>query len=285
MSAFTTAKPSLTKSIKSLIGSVVASACPEVAMDLYRRPVREPSRLVERLILCHLRARAIHQNRNRFFERLHRDFWQGGGGDVYSENCGDLLDDLCLTQQVAELQELHSLWSKLRMERMVEFGTCNGRLLDHLHDRFRPADPSTGIDINAEQIRRNQEKHDPSTLTFFAGDAQAWLEGSAGSEGYRQGKTLFISNGGVLEYFSRTQLDQMLSHIRSECANSLFFASEPVAADHDMEREKGSLPFGKELSFSHNYADVFEANGFELLHQRRFVFQQWTMMATIALAR
>jgi len=96
--------------------------------------------------------------------------------------------------------------------------------------------------------------------------------------------TLFVSNGGVLEYFRRERLDEMLSHISSSLVPTTFFAVEPVATDHDWSKVTDSIPFGEELSFSHNYTDLFESNGFEILHQRAVEFDTWMMMATIAVS-
>ena len=91
-----------------------------------------------------------------------------------------------------------------------------------------------------------------------------------------------VSNGGVLEYFRRERLDEMLSHISRNLPSALFFASEPVACDHDWSSTAESIPFGDELSFSHNYKDLFESNGFEVLHQRATDFESWRMVATVA---
>ena len=63
------------------------------------------------------------------------------------------------------------------------------------------AKTSTGIEINAEQVRQNQESSEfDSRIEFLNADGGEWLlkNGKANS--------LFVSNGGVLEYFRRERL-------------------------------------------------------------------------------
>ena len=125
---------------------------------------------------------------------------------------------------------------------------------------------------------RNQSEFD-SRIKFSNADGGNWLleNGKANS--------LFVTNGGVLEYFRRERLNEMLTHISSNLPPSVFFAVEPVANDHDWAATTESVPFGEELSFSHNYSNLFESNGFEVLHQRAVQFDAWKMVATIAKTR
>ena len=76
----------------------------------------------------------------------------------------------------------------------------------------------------------------------------------------------------------------MLSYISSQLWPAIFFAVEPVAHDHDWSKTVESIPFGEELSFSHNYTHLFESNGFEIVHQRFVEYDAWNMMATIAVS-
>ena len=74
----------------------------------------------------------------------------------------------------------------------------------------------------------------------------------------------------------------MIRFIATDLSPAMFLAIEPVAEDH-AEENRSSVPFGEELSFSHNYRDLFESNGFEVVHQRAVLYEQWKMMATIAI--
>lgn len=114
---------------------------------------------------------------------------------------------------------------------------------------------------------------------FECADAREWL--------YENGRanTLFVTNGGVMEYFRREQLNEMLQFISTELKPAMFFAVEPFAADHNWSTTTESIPFGVELSFSHNYRDLFASNGFDIVHQRPITYKSWRMVTTIAITR
>ena len=218
------------------------------------------------------------ENRQEFLARLHSDFWQGKAGAHYSENCDHRFEDLFLGKQQEDFQALQAVWESMAGRNIVEVGTNSGLLLQYLTENLPQVGHSVGLDINGEQIARNQqsENFDPR-IEFVKADGAQWISENA------KPMTLFVSNGGVLEYFQREKVEEMLSHISSDCGPSIFFASEPVAADHDFETSKQSIPFGEECSFSHNYTDVFESNGFHIIHQRAVMYESWKMMSTIAI--
>ena len=159
----------------------------------------------------------------------------------------------------------------------MEIGCSSAPVLNYLTKSIPSIRSAVGIDINTEQIEKNRNaSHFDSRVRFIAGDGFQWVLENG------QENTLFITNGGVLEYFPREHLTRMLSHISTKLGNSLFFAVEPVAEDHDWATSEESIPFGDELSFSHNYQLAFASSGFEIIHQRPVVYQQWKMMATLA---
>ncbi len=263
--------------MKELAGQAVASLATRRTQELFDSPVSQPTGMQDKLIMAHLRRRAFVENQADFFERLHIDFWQGDGGAVFSENCDHRFEELFLAKQAAELSVLQEMWLTRKPEHIVEFGCNSGLLLNYLTKNLLGVISATGIEINAEQVQRNQESDSlDDRIQFECADGGQWLLENA------KPNTLFVSNGGVLEYFRRERLDQMLTHIRENLGPAMFFASEPIANDHDWSQSNESIPFGEELSFSHNYTDLFEVNGFEIYHQRAVEFNSWKMMATIA---
>ena len=227
--------------------------------------------------MAFLKRRAMLEDQTDFFERLHLDFWSGEGGAVFSGNCDHRFEDLFLAKQKADFDELSKVWNQHSPNHIVEFGCSSGLLLNHLAKHLEGVQTASGIEINAEQVLKNQQSNafDPR-IEFIQADGGQWLEDNG------QSNTLFVSNGGVLEYFSRERLNEMLTHISSKLGPAIFFAVEPVANDHDWSKTTDSIPFGEELSFSHNYNDLFESNGFQIVHQRAVEFDSWKMMATIA---
>lgn len=263
--------------LKVQAGSIASACFPRRARKLYRHPINNPSSWTDKAILYYLRKRSLQQNRTRFFERLHKDFWSGSSGAVYSSNCDHRFNDLFIQKQKIEFDQVVKIWSKRQLRNIVEFGCNSGLLLNYLTKNLPCVESSIGLEINSEQVNRNRESDElDKSIQFVLGDAADWL--------FQNGtdKTLYVSNGGVLEYFRRERLDEMLSYIASSCSPAVFFAVEPVAHDHDFELQKESLPFGDELSFSHNYIDLFTSNGFKIIHQRAVMFESWKMLATIA---
>lgn len=267
----------LAKACKSLIGQAISTTSPQRTRELLASPVSSPAGFRDKAIMAHLKREAVRENREDFFERLHQDFWSGQGGAEFADNCDHRFNDLFMTQQAPDFNRLLEIWRENPRQQIVEFGCNSGLLLNYLTTNLDQVQSSIGIEINADQVRRNQEsdKFDPR-VNFLHADGGQWLLNNG------QANTLFVSNGGVLEYFRRERLDEMLSHISSALKPATFFSVEPIAADHDWKNSNESIPFGDELSFSHNYTHLFESNGFRIEHQRAVQFEQWEMMATIA---
>ncbi|MFK7766934.1 MAG: methyltransferase domain-containing protein [Mariniblastus sp.] len=266
--------------IKRVAGQAVSYAYPQKTKHLLGRPTGSPSGLIDKLLMAHLKERAKRLGHVEFFENLHRDFWQGDGGAVFAKNCDHRFEDLFLSKQKEDFDALQALWNSVGgIDRIVEFGCNSGLVLNYLTQNLDGVKSATGIEINQNQVDANQASEGfDSRVKFECADGGDWL--------FKSGKpsTLFVTNGGVLEYFRRERLNEMLTLISKRLEPALVFSIEPVASDHDWSKTKESIPFGEELSFSHNYTDLFESNGFEIVHQRATEFESWKMMATVAKA-
>ena len=169
------------------------------------------------------------------------------------------------------------MWKDTRPDHIVEIGCNSGLLLNYLSTHLPDVKSAVGIDINHNQIQanRNNSRLD-SRIEFVCGDGCDWIIKNA------KPNSLFVTNGGVLEYFQRQRLDQLLTYLDQNLSPAYFFSIEPVATDHDWNEINESIPFGEELSFSHNYRDLFQSNGFQILHQRPTEFERWQMFTTLA---
>lgn len=279
LSIDTVQQRNLKQSAKELLGRAFASFASNRADELFTAPLSQPAGIRDKLIMAYLKRRAVLENQSDFFERLHIDFWQGDGGAVFSENCDHRFEDLFLAKQNVDFDQLRSVCQSKQPQHIVEFGCNSGLLLQYMTTELEGIQSSTGIEINAEQVRQNQlSSIFDSRIKFVNADGGKWLFDNG------ETNTLFVSNGGVLEYFRRERLNEMLTHISSNLGPAVFFAVEPVADDHDWNQTNDSIPFGEELSFSHNYTDLFQSNGFRIVHQRAVEFDSWKMMATIAVS-
>lgn len=264
-------------SVKQLVGQALSIMSPQRARELTETPLASPVGFRDKAIMNHLRQKALRERRTDFLELLHKDFWRGEGGNAFSSNCDHRFEELFLQRQKEDFEVLLDLWEQSEVHRIVEFGCNSGLLLNYLAKELPGVEEAIGLEINEEQVKANEQVDSfDSRIRFVCGDASEWLFENG------TGNCLFVSNGGVLEYFRRERLDEMLSHISRNLPSALFFASEPVACDHDWSSTAESIPFGDELSFSHNYKDLFESNGFEVLHQRATDFESWRMVATVA---
>lgn len=277
LSVETAESNSVKERLKISFGSTLAQIFPSRAEQLANSPTHSTQNRRDQLIMAFLRDRARLSNDTRFFEAFHRDFWSGDGGAVFSSNCDHRFEEIFLAQQQEEFSLLKSTWALGKYDHIVEIGCCSGLLLQFLTSNLPGVESAVGIDINQSQISANTNNGSfDSRIEFHCADGYDYVCNNA------RPNTLFVTNGGVLEYFSREQLDRMLSKLGFEIGNSLFFSVEPIAPDHDWECSRESIPFGEELSFSHNYQDAFESNGFAVRHQRHVDFESWRWMATVA---
>ena len=262
---------------KISLGRLAAKTAPRRTKQLTQSPLSAPKSLRDKSIMAFLKHQARLEQREEFFEALHEDFWQGEGGNVFAENCDHRFEQMFLKQQKADFEQLLKICETKKPEQIVEFGCNSGLLLDYMVKEIPDIQSAVGIDINRQQIERNQQAgHFDPRIEFLACDGVDWVLNNA------EKNTLFVTNGGVMEYFRRERLDQMMNHIATDRSPAIFFAIEPNASDHDLDSVLDSIPFGEELSFSHNYKDLFQSNGFDVLHQRATNFESWQMMATIA---
>ena len=270
-------RPTWKERLKTQVGGAVSAVLPARSRSLYRAPVSDADHFLDRMMVAYLRHRALEEGRARFLERLHSDFWQGEGGSVFSGNCDHRFEDLFLRKQAEDFQVLSDTWTQRTHTSIVEFGCNSGLLLQHLTTSLPGVEHAIGVDLNQAQILANQvsDGFDPR-IQFVCEDASSWLKSHGG------GNCLFVTNGGVLEYFRRDRLLRLLTTIATHRSPATFFAVEPVAEDHDLDSDPRSIPFGEELSFSHNYRQLFEAAGFTVIHQRAVYFESWKWLATVA---
>lgn len=265
---------------KISLGRFAAKTAPRRAEQLMLAPLSAPQGLRDKSIMAFLKHQARLEQREEFFEALHEDFWRGEGGNVFAENCDHRFEQMFLAKQKLDFEQLLKICETRRPDRIVEFGCNSGLLLNYMVQQFPNIKSAIGIDINQQQIERNrQADHFDPRIQFLTADGVDWVIENA------EPNTLFVTNGGVMEYFRRARLNLMMNHISAHLSPATFFAIEPNALDHDLENDASSIPFGEELSFSHNYNDLFMGNGFDVVHQRATTFESWQMMATIAVTR
>ena len=78
---------------KIAIGKTLSVLLGPRAGQLAAAPESNPLGIIDRMLMAYLRDRAQLANDTVFFERLHAEFWQGQGGEVFSTNCDHRFED------------------------------------------------------------------------------------------------------------------------------------------------------------------------------------------------
>lgn len=247
--------------LKSLLGTIALRLFPQRAQRLAGRIGADDVRLIDRIILFGLKRNVGEPAQ---LSRLHSRFWAGPAGVRFSERCAERFGAWFMAAHHGVVDEVEKMIASdpRRYVFLYEIGCGDGQVVHYLSQRLRTIQRFTGIDINAEVIARNKQTYTQSNLDFACGNAIDWISRHA------HPGSIFISNGGVLEYFSEKDMTVLLQHIRRCLRPAAFAIIEPIADDHDLERETASRPFGREWSFSHNHKRLFEENGFHILYQR-----------------
>jgi len=274
-SAMQTAKPfdsdfyDLRQSIKSSLGEALALLLPSRAAQLTERPTRKAGSFLDRLLIQGLIRSKSRQGDHAFLARLHRAEWEQDLCEDFCVNTTYRFQNWFLEKHVVAIDALEEEWnatdpdvSKARptFDHFVEVGCGSGQVTRYMANRFPQLSTYTGIDICPQQIERNNAETENEQISFVAGDGLKWIRDNL------QQNTLFMTNGGVLEYFAPAELDQLFGDLKAS-SPSMVVTIEPIAADHDLVEQTESRPFGEERSFSHNYPEALRRNGFEIVFQ------------------
>ncbi|MRI02614.1 methyltransferase domain-containing protein [Kriegella sp. EG-1] len=192
---------------------------------------------------------------------LHRNYWVNKGDELFVET-DDMFENVFLPKWSFIFDELEIELSKGTSEfnTLVEIGTGNGNVLNYLSKKFLQINRFVGIDLSVKQIEINREKFLSNTkLEFVAADAVDWVKKNG--EDY----TIFVTSGGVLEYFTQENLMMFLKQLNT-LGKTIFIAIEPIGIKVNFDIDSDSQIYGPERSFSHNYKRLFENSGFEIWH-------------------
>ena len=215
--------------------------------------------LIDRIVRNGLRSRAIRQGDHVRLRNMHRAFWQTEAQD-FGESHAFRFREQFLDGDVETFDHVGHLFESATINNVYEIGCGNGQVLNYLADHFPKAKQLVGIDIDESLIQHNQEHFKEERIQFVRADALNWLSDHA------QHNSLFVTNGGVLEYFLQDELEQFFSMV-SQIQPTAIALIETIGTDHDLSRELATWVYGRELSFSHNYPWLLRENGFEIRHQ------------------
>ncbi len=196
--------------------------------------------------------------------KLHQNYWINKGSELFIKT-KDAFDNVFIPYWTFIFDELQIklLNSPVQYHTLVEIGTGNGKVLHYLSQKFPNIKKFVGLDLSPIQTEINKERYKShSKLEFVAEDALDWVKTHGRSH------TIFVTSGGVLEYFTEEQLLTFLVEI-NKLGKSLFIAIEPNDVDHNFTTNPEFQVYGYERSFSHNYPRIFNRAGFKIFHLSR----------------
>lgn len=264
-------------------GRVVELVAPGLGRDL-DAPSRDPVSARLKRAIRHARlARARRAGDAQAVERLLGDFWRGTAGDRFHTAHSDARFDLFREAHHDVLDAVRAVMADApgAFRRLVEIGCGDGRVLEYALAQLPDIERAVGIDINASVIESDAARNPrPEALSYVCGDGLDWLQTHA------EPGTVLLTNGGVYEYFAPDRLDAVFAEI-ARAAPAAVALVEPLAPEHDLGTEEGSLVFGAENSFSHNYRARLTRAGFEIAHAREVTIEptRWIVMVAVRAAQ
>lgn len=264
--------------LKLAIGRVAELALPALGreIDEDRNPARAPA--LKRAILYARLRRAQAAGDASAIEGALAAFWTGQAGDRFHDRFADERFGLFREHHAVTVEVLAGLVEDgLEISRLVEIGCGDGAVAAYCAERLTAIPQVVGLDINAAVIARNCGRQPAgSRLSFVRGEARDWLTANP------QPGTAVLTNAGVLEYLSQENLDRLLQAL-APAPPAAVALIEPVAPEHDLDRQDASFVFGREKSFSHNHRRRLENAGFEIVwaQETRAWDTRWMMMVGV----
>jgi SAM-dependent methyltransferase len=267
------------KRLNYYIGGMLARTFPS-KLDMARQSFTLP-RLgnrdrygrIERLIRDYVGYQASRHPAE--LESLHKEFWRQRSDGWYDSTAGRFqTHTLPLFSDWAE--RCIPAIGESGIARVCELGCGDGQWLNYLSEHWTGPTEFLGLDLAEQQIRLNQRRY--PHLSFECTDLTSWVRDHAMPD------TIFVAQGGVLEYLSQQSLSDVFEKIVRRAPNSLLFFIEPLADDFDLSTQSESLPYGGEFSYSHNYPALMQAAGLSIDFQdeRRWRKHRIRMLGLLA---
>lgn len=259
------------KAIKTIVGRILITVMPKKAAALSGKGITIDMGLTatDRIIRQAILEKAKQKKDFETLSNLHHNYWVNKGKDYFSSGLNDNVLENFFRPKCSFLFDLlrdQMKLEKLSYHTLVEIGTGDGTVLQHLSTIFPQINKFIGIDLSIDQVEANKKVFGTNNkLEFIAADGYDWIKKN------RQNQMIIVSSRGVLEYFTKSKLQTFLTEL-NDFDNIFFIAIEPTAVDHDLLKNPDSEIYGSENSFSHNYAQLFKNSGFTIWHQSKELY-------------
>jgi SAM-dependent methyltransferase len=261
-------------------GRALVSVFPEAASrlkagDLPPAPTRWHRLLLAGLVDTHLRGGRLDE-----LTALHDWVWTGDLAVDFHARAEARFTGMFLAHHAAIVPALQEAIAATgdRYATVCEIGCGSGLVLEHLGRTLGTGRQYVGLDMSLRQVELNRRRFANQGLRFEAGEGLTWVLRNG------QRNSVFLTYGGVLEYFPPRRLQSLLSWIAGALSPSIVAIVEPLADGHDVDADPDSRPFGAENTFSHPYPRVLAQAGLQSLWRQelRVDGQRWLMMVACA---
>ena len=251
--------------VKGTLGRMLSPLLPEYAESIRRSPFRHRLNRAGRLIRNSYFLKAVEAKDHEAIRDLLRDYWSSQMSDEFYTGLSHRYETLFLRYHAGIVGETAKAMAGRAGEfrRLVEIGSGDGKTLEHFCLALPSLETFHGVDVNSVQVENNRMVYARRpAMRFHQGDAGQWLKD------HPEAGTVVVANGGVLEYFTRPELQSLFSFLAGSCPPCVISITESLATDHDLKNEAGTYPYGWELSLSHNYIALLEEAGFEIRYMK-----------------
>lgn len=261
-------------------GRVLVNVFPERASrfkagDLPPEPSRWDRLLLAGLVDSHLRSGRLDE-----LTALHDWVWRGDLAVDFHARAEARFREIFLPHHASVVAALGAAMRDTGGEyrQVCEIGCGSGLVLQHLARSLPGEAEYLGLDLCERQVRLNRARYADDGLRFVAADGFAWVLEQARPHG------VFVTYGGVLEYFPQRRVEALLAWIAGALGPALVAMVEPLADGHDADSDPDSRPFGVENTFSHPYPRLLRRAGFEVRWRAETVVreQRWLMLVAHA---
>ncbi len=257
----TTSDLPLHRRLKGVAGNLLMALRPAHSASVKAAPFRENWSATGKLIRNGHLQNAVATGDHALICRFLVDFWSSPASADFYTGLSHRYETLFLKYHEAIVGETVEACRKAggKFHQLIELGAGDGKVIEHFSRHMPEIAEFHAIDINAEQVANNREVYAAQpALHFHHADIRKWIPEHAGPG------SVVIVNGGVLEYLTRPELAAMLDHLAKHCSPCVIAITESIAADHDLNQEAATYPYGLELSLSHNYLSILSEVGFTI---------------------
>jgi SAM-dependent methyltransferase len=239
-------------------GWLLSSLLPRHSSALLKGERPLSNSLSDRLTMAYLVDDRLKSGRMSELNHFHEQFWKTPEIVALHAEIEKSFEYWLTGPNAKLIEEIERATRTHPVSTVCEIGSGNGRALQFLAELLYGPQRFIGIDLSDAQTDINRTRYAGSQLEFVCAEATAWITQNA-KPGW-----FYFSYGGVLEYLTQPQLESLLGWIKNQAGPATFAIAETVGISHDFEKNPDSEPYGYELSFSHNYRQLFQRAGYTL---------------------